>query len=129
MARLLLLNGQAFRQRCHVGLLGLPDDVLAQLSRFLAQLCAQLTLHVPEGHSMVDMACAFSPCGRKLCIAGNFMGEDKIQHLDVRTGKLSVSSCGHALPIVNQVVYFSSLVVYFKSMWFHSYVEVCFVFS
>ncbi len=45
MARLLLLNGQAVRQRCHVGLLGLPDGVLARLSRFLAQLCAQLTIN------------------------------------------------------------------------------------
>jgi hypothetical protein len=123
----LLLNGPVVRQRCHVVLLGLPDDVLARLSRFLAQLCAQLTLQIPDEYPLITHACAFSPCGRVLSSAGYFMG-DKIQHRDVRSGKLQASSYGHADFRVNQVVIFPILLFTLIAR-LQSYLVVWFVLS
>jgi hypothetical protein len=95
------LLDQRRRKQRRLGLLSLHVDLLAHLSRFLAQSCAQLTLLDQWGFAMIFRACTFSPCSRMLCSIG--FTDQKLQQWDVRTGRHLVTFDGHTGSRANKV--------------------------
>ncbi len=107
------LLDQRRRKHRRLGLFSLHVDLLAHMSRFLAQSCAQLTLLDRWGIPMIFSACTFSPCNRMLCGIG--LTDKKIQQWDLRTGKHLVSFDGHTGSRANKVCLSLSLFVRIRS--------------